>query len=147
DMEQLQALDLSGIAITAEHQQGTLRPVGELWTKCGPALMDCARRGLIHTVVVAADQHDVPPEYLGEDATPLRVLPAATVADAVDQLYHQTLSRRAVCTYERQVCQYLDLSGAPGCIQAHYQALPLFHAVTQMSRPGAQGLSLEDAYI
>ncbi|MGE0825536.1 MAG: HEAT repeat domain-containing protein [Candidatus Binatia bacterium] len=126
----LKTLDLHGVGVTATIEpDGTLRPVGGLWEKLGAQTMDYVQRGLLQIVVVAADQTDVPTEYLREDAEPLRVLKASTVADAVHQLTTQTGARRAIIEYEREACQSLDMLGRPVSLEYHYQHLPLLRSV------------------
>ena len=110
--DDLQILETVGIGATAEIKaDGTLRPVGGLWEKLGAQTVDLAQRGLLHVVIVAAAQDDVPEEYLHAEATPLRVLKATNVVDAVQQLGEQASPRRAVLQYERQAGKDLDILG------------------------------------
>ena len=126
----LKTLDLHGVGVTAIiGPEGTLRPVRSLWDKLGAQTMDYVRRGLLQVVVVAADQTDVPAEYLREDARPLRILKASTVADAVRQLTTQTAVRHSIVDYEREACQSLDILGRHVPLERHYQRLPLLRSV------------------
>jgi HEAT repeat protein len=133
----LRHLDLSGVAITAEiGADGGLRPVGGLWQKLGDGTIDLAKRGLLHTVIVAKGQDEVPPEYLREDAETFRVIEASTVDDAIRQLNQSTLPRRDVRSHEHQACQSLELlSGAKVPIESHYQMLSLLKEIEREELP------------
>lgn len=122
-LDLLKILDLQGVGVTASIEpDGTLQPVGSLWEKLGSQAMDCAQRGLLQVVVVAADQTDVPAEYVHADAEPLRVLKAANLADAVRQLISHTGAQRSIIEYERDACQSLDILGRPVPLEQHYQS-------------------------
>ena len=126
----LKILDLHGVGVTATiTADGTLQPVGGLWEKLGAQTMDCVRRGLLQIIVVATDQADVPAEYLQENAEPLRILKASSLANAVRQLTAQTGVQRALIAYEREACQSLDILGRPVPLERHYQRLPLLRSV------------------
>jgi HEAT repeat protein len=132
----LKTLDLHGVGVTATIEpDGTLRPVSGLWEKLGAQTIDCVQRGLLQVVVVAADQTDVPAEYLREDAEPLWVLKAGSVADAVHLLTTHTRARRAIIEYEREACQSLDILGRPVSLERHYQRLPLLRSVKRELLP------------
>ena len=135
-LDDLQMFEPYGVGVTAELQaDGVLSPVGGLWRKLGAETIDLARRGLLRVVVVADTQNDVPSEYLQEEAEPLRVIKAKTVADAVRQLNAQTLPRRAIQQYERQACQYIDILGKAVPIERCYQAVPLLREVKRERLP------------
>ncbi len=133
-----ESLELNGVAATgAVDANGRLGKVGGLWEKLGKETMDLAHRRLLHTVVASDGQDDVPPEYLRDDAEPLRVFKAKDVADAVRQLNEQSLPRRAVREYERKECASLDILGESVPIGTHYQALPLLREVKRDDLPRA----------
>ena len=126
----LKTLDLHGVGVTAVIEPGgALRPVSGLWEKLGAQTMEYAQRGLLQVVVVAADQTDVPAEYVRNDTEPLRVLKASTLADAVRQLTTYTAARHAIVEYEREACRSLDILGRPVPLARHYQRLPLLRSV------------------
>jgi HEAT repeat protein len=123
-------LEMASIGGTAAvDADGALHKVGGLWQKLGEHTIDMARRGLLRTVVVAAEQDDVPPEYLSDDAELLQVLQARTVQDAARQLQEQFHPRRAVQQYEYEQCQRLEILDKTASISAHYQVLPLLRTV------------------
>jgi HEAT repeat protein len=132
----LTALDVEGVAITATiDPDGKLGRIGGLWEKLGKQTIDLAHRGLLHTVVVAADQDDVPEAYLREDAEPLRVIQAATVEEAVEKLEQDSLSRREVIRdVEAESRQLSIIAAQPQVpIESFYQELPLLKKVERKS--------------
>lgn len=129
-------VDLELVAVTAAlAADGALRPIGGVWKKLGEHTMDLARRGLLHAVVVAAEQDDVPPAYLREEATPLRVLKAATITDALQQIHTHLFPRHAVWQYERAQCRRVEVLGKLAPMAHHYQPLPLVREVTRAQWP------------
>lgn len=141
ELRPLEIASISGTAAIAA--DGALRKVGGLWQKLGAATIDLARRGLLRTVVVAAEQDDVPPEYLSDDAELLQVLRAQTVQDALRQLQDQFQPRRAVQQYEHEHSQYLEILDKTAPIAAHYQVLPLLRAVKRERLPRAAATTPE----
>lgn len=128
--ERLQALTLASVTITAAiDASGQLSPVGGLWPKLLAAAKEAATVGLLRTIVVASEQTDIPRELEQEAASPLRVLRAATLHEAVNRLYEEHGPRHAVRHYEREHCAALPLLGRPVSLADHYQALPLLREV------------------
>jgi hypothetical protein len=75
--DRLQALALASVTVTAAiDASGHLHPVGGLWPKLLVAAKEAAIVGLLRTIVVAAEQADIPSELEQETASPLRVLRA-----------------------------------------------------------------------
>ena len=84
--ERLAALDLAQVRYTATIDgAGNLGAVAGLWDKTLAAAHQAAELGLLRRVVVSDQQADVPPELLRPNATPLRVIRAATLAQAVEK--------------------------------------------------------------
>src|SRR5262245_7318211 len=136
--EWLRALELAQVTITATiDPTGRLGSVGGLWPKLLAASKDAATLGLLRIVVVAEEQPDVAPELLTPDASPLRVLKAATLQEAVQKLYGEHGSREAVRRHEREQCARLDLLGKSVPVATHYQALPLLQEVKRERLPRA----------
>ncbi len=136
--EWLQALELAQVTITATiDPTGRLGSVGGLWPKLLAASKDAATLGLLRVVVVAEEQSDVAPELLTPDASPLRVLKAATLQEAIQKLYEEHGLREAVRRHEREQCASLDLLGRPAPIDTHYQVLPLLREVKRERLPRA----------
>ena len=128
--ERLAALDLAQVAVTATiDEAGNLGAVAGLWEKLQAAALQAANLSLLRRVVVADQQAGVPPELLRPNAVPLRVIRAATLAQAVGEIYEEHGPRFAVREHERQACADLDILGRPAPIAAHYQALPLLREV------------------
>jgi hypothetical protein len=128
--DDLRGVELERVSVTAAIEaDGMLRPVGGLWEKLGAQVMDLAQRRLLHTVVVAEGQEDVPLDYLRENADLLRVIRARNIADAVRRLNEQSLPQRTVRRHEREVCKHLDIFGRRVPLHTHYQVLPLLHEV------------------
>ncbi len=124
-----QHLDLSQVAITAAiTPAGRLQPIAGLWAKLLAAANAAATTGLVRTVLVAADQPDVPVE-LEQESSPLRLVRAATLQEALDKLYEEHGPRQAVRSYEHQQCATLDLLGRLVPFAGHYQPLPLLREV------------------
>ncbi|MBI3249871.1 MAG: HEAT repeat domain-containing protein [Deltaproteobacteria bacterium] len=124
-----QHLDLSQVAITAAiAPTGRLEPIKGLWAKLLAAASAAATTGLVRTVLVAADQPDVPVE-LEHESSPLRLIRAATLREALDKLYEEHGPRQAVRHYEHQQCLTLDLLGRLVPFAEHYQPLPLLREV------------------
>jgi HEAT repeat protein len=139
-------LELEGVACTAAlDRQGDLHLIAGLWEKLGKQAMELADRRLLHTVVVFTGQNDVPLEYLKEDADPLRVIKAGTLADAVTNLRELSRSRQAVCKFEREQCRHLGLLNQTVPIEKHYQVLPLMREVKKERLPKARGPGTRDA--
>ncbi len=146
--ERLQALALAAVTITAAiDASGHLSPVGGVWTKLLAAAKETATVGLLRTIVVAAEQADIPAELEHETASPLRVLRAATLHDAINRLYEEHGPRHAVRQYERAHCATLHLLGRPVSLTAHYQVLPLLREVKRdrLLRTGRKRGQEEDA--
>lgn len=136
--EQLQAIDFAQVAITAAiDPAGRLHAVGGLWPKLLAASKEAAQLGLLRFIVVAADQADITPELLAPEAAPLRVLRAATLHDAIQQIYEQHGPREAVRRHERVQCARLDLLGRSVPIEMYYQVLPLLREVKRERLPRA----------
>ncbi|MEN8131925.1 MAG: HEAT repeat domain-containing protein, partial [Pseudomonadota bacterium] len=134
----LAALELKNVAITAAlGPDGKLSPIGGLWEKLGQqAAIELARRGLLRIVVVAEGQKGVPEEYLREDAEPLRVIRAESVADAIGQLHVQAAPYQSVRQSERKSCATMDLLGrTPVPLEQHYQVLPLLQEIKEEQLP------------
>lgn len=128
--EWLQMLELQKVTITATiDPSGRLGAIGGLWPKLLAAAKDSARMGLLRVAVVAQEQSDVPPKLLQPDASPLRVIQAATLQEAVKALYEEHGPRFAVCQWEREQCEKLDIMGRTVPIEKHYQVLPLLREV------------------
>ena len=128
--EQLQLLDLTQVTVTAMVEpSGRLGSVKGLWPKLLAAANEAATLGLVRTVVIAADQPDVPPELELVTTSPLRVLRAATLHDAIVKLYEEHGPRQAVRRHEREQCATLDLLGRPVSLADHYQTLPLLREI------------------
>lgn len=124
-----QHLDFSQVAITAAiAPTGRLAPIKGLWEKLLAAASTAATTGLVRTVLVAADQPDVPVE-LEHESSPLRLVRAATLQEALDKLYEEHGPRQAVRHYEHQQCAALDLLGRLVPFAGHYQPLPLLREV------------------
>ncbi len=138
--EEWGALELDGVGLTAAvDTAGNLSRIGGLWEKLGEQTIDLARRGLLHTVVVAAEQNNVPESYLYEIAEPLRVLKAKTVDDALKQLHDNSLPRRVVLQKAREECAKLDILGWKQVpMETHYQMLPLLHEVKREKLPRSE---------
>src|ERR1700752_4845132 len=106
----LQALELAQVAITATiDPTGRLRKVGGLWPKLLAAAEEAARLGLLRVVVVRQEKGDVAQELTAPPASPLRVIQAATLQEAVEKLYAEHGPRAAVCQYERAQCANLEI--------------------------------------
>ena len=104
--EWLHALELAQVTITATiDPAGRLGAVGGLWPKLLVAATEAATLGLLRVVVVAEEQSDVAAELLAPDASPLRVVKAATLQEAVQQLYEEHGAREAVRRHEREQCE------------------------------------------
>lgn len=143
---ELHPLEMASIGGTASvESDGTLHKVGGLWQKLGEHTIDLARRGLLRTVVVAAEQDDVPPEYLHDDAELLQVLQVRTVQEAVRRLQEQFQPRRAVQQYEYEHCQDLEILDKTVPIAAHYQVLPLLQVVKRERLPRAGAATTRSA--
>src|SRR6266540_1177689 len=126
----LQALELAQVTITATiNPSGRLGSVGGLWPKLLAAAKEAATLGLLRVVVVAEDQPDVPTELEKDDASPLRILRAATLQEAVQKLYEEHGPRETVRRYERAQCASIDLLGKSVPLETHYQVLPLLREV------------------
>jgi hypothetical protein len=98
------------VTITAAiDASGHLHPVGGLWAKLLAAAKEAATVGLLRTIVVASEQADIPLELEQETASPLRVLRAATLYDAINRLYEEHGPRHVVHQYEREHCAALSL--------------------------------------
>jgi hypothetical protein len=55
-LEDLNVLELESVGMTAAVEaDGTLHKIGGLWKKLGEQTIDLARRGLLRTVIVAAE--------------------------------------------------------------------------------------------
>ncbi len=114
--ERLRALDLTQVAISAAiDANGQLGQVGDLWAKLQAAAEAQARLRLLHTIIVAERQKDVPPPLEAPDAWPLRICQAATLKEAIDLLAREALPRqqpgrvlwRQVSLADcRQVCRF-----------------------------------------
>ena len=145
-LDDLSALKLEGVAISAEvhADEDTLKPVSGMWQKLGEETLELARRGLLRLVVVAAEQDDVPEEYLHADATPLRVIKARTITEAIRYLTALSRPRLAVRAYEREHCQYLAILDTQVPIEQHYQELPLLREVKQKDLPHDQRSTKEE---
>ena len=135
-VEWLQALELAQVTITATIDPvGRLGPVGGLWPKLLAAATDVATLGLLRVVVVAEEQSDVAAELLAPDASPLRVLQAATLQEAVQRLYEEHGAREAVRRYEQEQCAILNILDKSLPIATHYQVLPLLQEVKRERLP------------
>jgi len=142
--DQLRLLDLTQVTITAMVEPtGRLGSVKGLWAKLLAAAHEAATIGLVRTVVVAADQSDVPHELEHVTASPLRIVRAATLQDAVTTLHEEHGPRQAVRRHERQQCATLDLLGRPVSLDALYQVLPLLREVKRDRLLRARTDSLE----
>src|SRR5262245_44573442 len=134
--EWLQALELAQVTITATiDPTGRLGSVGGLWPKLLAASTDAATLGLLRIVVVSDEQPDVAPELLTPDASPLRVLKAATLQEVVQKLYEEHGPREAVRRHEREQCASLDILGKSVPVATHYQVLPLLQEVKRERLP------------
>ena len=128
--EQLPLLDLTQIAITAMVEPtGRLGSIKGLWSKLLAAAGEAATLGLVRTVVVAADQPDVPLELELATASPLRIIRAANLQDVIIKLYEEHGPQHVVRRYEREQCTTLDLLGRPVPLANQYQVLPLLREV------------------
>jgi HEAT repeat protein len=128
--EQLQTLDLTQVAVTAMiDPTGRLGSVKGLWSKLLAAAGEAATLGLVRTVIVAADQPNVPPELEHASASPLRIIRARTLHEIIARLYEEHGPQQAVRQYEREQCATLDLLGRPAPLASHYQSLPLLREV------------------
>jgi HEAT repeat protein len=94
--------------------------------------------GLLRIVVVAADQPDVPRELERDEASPLRIIRATTLAEAVEQLYEEYGPRRSVRRYEHDHCATMDLLGSPVVLTQHYQPLSLLQEIKRERLPREQ---------
>ncbi len=124
----LKNLDFDGIAVTAAiDATGTLCPVGRwsIWEKLVGQTMFFG----IRIVLVAKDQEGVPPELEKPDAHPLRVIRATTLRDVVTKIHEESRPRQAVCAFERDKTQHLEVFDLALPIQDHYQHLPLLREV------------------
>jgi HEAT repeat protein len=136
--EWLQALELAQVTISATiDPTGRLGSVGGLWPKLLAASKDAATLGLLRIVVVSDEQPDVAPELLTPDASPLRVLQAATLQEAVQKLYEEHGPREAVRRHEREQGASLDILGKSVPVATHYQVLPLLQEVKRERLPQA----------
>lgn len=143
---ELDALEMTAIGGTASvGTDGTLHKVGGLWQKLGEHTIDLARRGLLRTIIVATEQEDVPPEYLGSESEVLQVLQAQSVQDAVRQLQDQFQPRRAVQQYEYEHCQCFEILDKTVPIAEHYQVLPLLQVVKRERLPHLRPSTARDA--
>jgi len=128
--EQLPLLDLTQVAITAMVEPtGLLGPIKGLWPKLLAAAGEAATLGLVRTVVIAADQPDVPSELELATASPLRIIRAATLQEVVSKLHEEHGPQQVMRRYEREQCAILDLLGRPVSLAKHYQVLPLLREV------------------
>lgn len=120
-------LDCVGISACVEPDH-SLNPVGELWNKLDREAMTLAN---LHSLVVSNEQHDVPPRYASENASP-HVIKADNIHHAFEQLSIYTRPRRDIRNYERGECEYLEfrLPGTRAPVESHYQILPLFRVTT-----------------
>ncbi len=135
-VEWVQALELAHVTITAAiDPTGRLGPIGGLWPKLLAAAQDAATLGLLRVVVVAEEQSDVAPELLAPDASPLRVVKAATLWEAVHNLYEGHGPREAVRRYEQEQSATLSLLGASAPLVTYYQVLPLLQEVKRERLP------------
>ena len=135
-LKHLRALDLAQVVITATVDgAGNLGSIQGLWPKLHAAAQQASSLGLLRIMVVSAGQDDVPDDLLRPDATPLRVIKAATIDEAVERLYLSHGPRLAVCTYEQRQCSQLDILGKAVPIASHYQMLPLLHEVKRERLP------------
>jgi HEAT repeat protein len=129
-VEWLQALEVAQVTVTATiDPSGRLGSVGGLWPKLLAATREAAQLGLLRVVVVSAEQSDVAAELLAPDASPLRVVKAATLQEAIEKLYEEHGPREAVRRSERKHCARIDLLGRSVPLERHYQILPLLRAV------------------
>ena len=141
----LQTLDLAKVAVTATvDPEENLGAVGGLWSKMraaaqvrGPesALRAAASLGLLHAVVVAAAQSDVPPELLAPEAFPLHLIQAASLEQAVEKLYEEHGPRWAVRQHEREKCANLEIIDRSVPLARLYQALPLLREIKPEDLP------------
>src|SRR5437867_4350647 len=132
----LRALELAHVTLTATiDPSGRLGSVGGLWPKLLAASKEAAMLGLLRVVVVSDKQPDVTPELLAPDASPLRVLQAATLQEAVQKLYEEQGPREAVRRHERVHCASIDLLGRSVPFEKHYQQLPLLREVKRERLP------------
>jgi hypothetical protein len=118
---------------------GRFRKVGALWQKLDHRVMEMAN---LHTLVVAADQADVPPRYRDPRTSP-QVIQARDGSDAVAQLQLKSLPWRAIRSYEQLACRDLEfrLPGTTAPIATHYQIMPLF----RKRDPGSSDLAGPEA--
>lgn len=132
----LQALELAQVTVTATiDPSGRLGSVGGLWPKLLAASKEAAIIGLLRVVVVSQEQPDVASELLQPNASPLRVITAATLPEAVQKLYEEHGPRDAVRRWEREHCARLDILGRRASIDTHYQVLPLLREVKRERLP------------
>ena len=138
----LQALELLKATVTATiDSRGHLGKVGGLWPKLLAAAEATASLGLLQVVIVAQEQEDVAAELTDPTASPLRVIKAATLQEAVEKLYAEHGPRAAVCQHELKECselQRLDEWHEPLPIDPnarHYQVLPLLQEVKRERLP------------
>lgn len=151
--EWLRTLEFAQVAVTATiDPAGRLGAVGGLWPKLLAASKEAAQVGLLRVIVVAANQADITPELLTTEATPLRVLQAATLQEAISKLYEEHGPRETVRKYERQQCASLDFLGRSAPLETHYQVLPLLREIRRErlprgveQAPGAQALTGNEA--
>lgn len=135
-VEWLRALDLAQVTITATiDPSGRLGSVGGLWPKLLAAAEDAATLGLLRAVGVSDQQLDVPEELEKDDASPLRVIQAATLEAAVEKLYEEYGPRAAMRQHEREQCASLDILNKPVPIEKCYQVLPLLREVKKERLP------------
>jgi HEAT repeat protein len=135
-VEWVQALELVQVTITATiDSSGRLGAVGGLWLKLLAAAEEAAKLGLLRMVVVAEDQPNVPTTLEQDDASPFRILRAATLQEAVGKLYDEYGPREAVRRHEREQCASIDLLGRAVPLEKYYQLLPLLREVKRERLP------------
>jgi energy-coupling factor transporter ATP-binding protein EcfA2 len=117
-------LDLESVAVCAAiTSTGMLDAIGHLWDKLR---LDSLQLANLHTLVVAQQQNNVPPQFLSESSD-IEIVSASDIDDTYGKLQAQALPRRVIRKFERGECEQLEfrLPDASAPLESHFQTLPL----------------------
>ena len=138
-IENYSELDLEGVAVTAAvTREGELKKVDGTWEKLGDQAMGLSHKGLLHTVVVANEQDEIPENYKKPNARPVYAIEAGTVHEAVSKLQKQSFSVRSYCDVVRSYNSTLTIlpkSETDTPIETYYLQVPLSYITDAANSP------------